>query len=165
MRFSFREANSSGCIPLIFCACPCCLAGKTISLFYTTSLSPSALIHGHIFHVDIINFPEICPGGIQYHMLACDEFSTHVHSFAMKTKSNIDIIVAFTSLVSYFKQFGHEVKFINSDHESALIRPPHILTHKVFNTISSHHMNKKSNSDYQFEISISSGKFKVQATN
>ena len=106
---------------LIFGACPCCLAGKTISPSYTTSFSPPALMPGQIVHVDLIPFPEICLGGIQYHLLACDEFSTYVHSFAMKTKSNIDIIVAFTSLVSYFKQFGHDVKFIHSDHESALI--------------------------------------------
>ena len=88
---------------LIFGAYPCCLAGKMFSPSYTMSLSPLALMPGHIVHVDLIPFPEICLGDIQYHMLAFDEFSAYVHSFAMKTKSNIDIIVAFTSLVSYFK--------------------------------------------------------------
>jgi len=76
---------------------------------------------GSIVHIDLIPFPEICLGGIQYHMLICDEFSTYLHSFAMKTKSNSDIIVALTSMVSYFKQYGYDIKVIHSDHESALI--------------------------------------------
>ena len=54
-------------------------------------------------------------------MLICDEFSTYLHSIAMKTKSNSDIILALTSLVSYFKQYGYEIKSIHSDHETALI--------------------------------------------
>ena len=106
---------------LVFGACPCCLAGKTISPSYKESLSPTALMPGSIVHIDLIPFPEICLGGIQYHMLICDEFSTYLHSFAMKTKSNSDIIVALTSLVSYFKQYGYDIKVIHSDHESALI--------------------------------------------
>ena len=61
---------------LIFGACPCCLFGKTISPSYTTSLSPSALMPGHIGNVDLIPFPEICLGDIQYHLLVCDEFSS-----------------------------------------------------------------------------------------
>ena len=54
-------------------------------------------------------------------MLICDEFSTYLHSIAMKTKSNSDIILALTSLVSYFKQYGYEIKSIHSDHETARI--------------------------------------------
>jgi len=81
---------------------------------------------GHIVHFDL---PEICLGSIQCHMLTCDEFSNYVHSFAMKIKS-IDIIVALTSLVSYFKQFGLEVKFIHSDHESTLISATSYLNSK-----------------------------------
>jgi len=88
---------------LIFGAYPCCRAGKMMSPSYTTSLSPPALMPDHIVHVDQIPFPEICLGDIQYHLLACDEFSTYVHSFAMNNKRIIDIIVAFNSLVSYFK--------------------------------------------------------------
>jgi len=30
---------------------------------------------GHIVNVDLIPFPEICLGDIQYHLLVCDEFS------------------------------------------------------------------------------------------
>ena len=106
---------------LVFGACPCCLAGTIISPSYKESLSPTALMPGSIVHIDLIPFPETCLGGIQYHMLMCDEFSTYLHSFAMKTKSNSDIIVVLTSMVSYFKQYGYDIKVIHSDHESALI--------------------------------------------
>jgi hypothetical protein len=106
---------------LVYGACPCCLAGKTISPSYKESLSPPAMIPGSIVHVDLIPFPEICSGGIQYHMLICDEFSTYFHSISMKTKNNSDIVLAFTILVSYFKQYGYEIKSIHYDHETALI--------------------------------------------
>ena len=76
---------------------------------------------GSVGHIDLIFFPEISLGGIQYHMLICDEFSTYLQSFAMNTKSNSDIIVALISLVSYFKQYGYDIKVIHYDHESALI--------------------------------------------
>jgi len=39
----------------------------------------------------------------------------------MKTKSNSDIIAALTTLVSYFKKYGYDMKVIHSDHESAFI--------------------------------------------
>ena len=106
---------------LVYGACPCCLAGKTISPSYKESLSPPALMPGHVVHVDLIPFTEICLGGIQYHLLVCDEFSTYLHSIAMKTKSNSDIILSFTTMISYFKQYGYDIKNIHSDHESALM--------------------------------------------
>jgi hypothetical protein len=106
---------------LVYGSFPSCLAGKTISPSYKESLSPPAMMPGSIVHEDLIPFPEICLGGVQYHMLICDEFSTYLHSIAMKTKSNSDIILALTSLVSYFKQYGYEIKSIHSDHETALI--------------------------------------------
>ena len=85
-------------------------------------------------HIDLTPFPEIyCLGGIQYHMLICDEFSTHLHSFAMKTKSNSDIIIALTSLVSYFTQYGYDTKVIHSDHESVLISATSFINQQVFN--------------------------------
>jgi hypothetical protein len=62
---------------------------------------------GHVVHVDLIPFTEICLGGVQHHMLICDEFSTYLYSIPMKTKSNSDIITAFTTLIAYFKQFGY----------------------------------------------------------
>ena len=55
---------------LVFNACPCCLAGKTIS----HSLSPTAMMPGSIVHVDLIPFHEICLGEIQYHMLIVMSF-------------------------------------------------------------------------------------------
>jgi hypothetical protein len=106
---------------LVYGACPCCLAGKTISPSYKESLSPPALMPGHVVHVDLIPFTEICLGGIQYHLLFCDEFSTYLHSIAMKSKSNSDIILSFTAMISYFKQYGYDIKNIHSDHESALM--------------------------------------------
>jgi len=78
------------------------------------------MIPGSIVHMDLIPIPEICLGGIQYHMLVCDEFSTYLHSMAMKTKNNSDIISALISLASYFKQY--DIKSIHFDHEIALIR-------------------------------------------
>jgi hypothetical protein len=66
---------------LVFGACPCCLAGKTRSPSYHESRSPSALMPGHIVHVDIVPFTEMCLGGIQYHLVCCDEFSTYLQSF------------------------------------------------------------------------------------
>ena len=37
----------------------------------------------------------------------------------METKSNLDIIVALTSLVAYFKQYGYNINDIHSDNEIA----------------------------------------------
>ena len=106
---------------LVFGACPCCLAGKTISPSYKDSMSSPALMPGHVVHVDLIPFTEICLGGIQHHMLICDEFSTYLYSIPMKTKSNSDIITAFTTLIAYFKQFGYDIHTLHSDHESSLM--------------------------------------------
>jgi hypothetical protein len=39
----------------------------------------------------------------------------------MKTKSNSDIITAFTTLIAYFKQFGYDIHTLHSDHESSLM--------------------------------------------
>ena len=47
---------------LVFGACPCCLAGKTISPSYKDSMSSPALMPGHVVHVDLIPFTEICLG-------------------------------------------------------------------------------------------------------
>ena len=74
---------------------------------------------GIIVHINLTPFPEICLGGIQYHMVVCDEFSKYFHSFAMTTKSNSDIIVALITLLSYFNQYGYDIKVVHSDHESA----------------------------------------------
>ena len=94
---------------LVFGACPCCLAGKTISPSYKDSMAPPALMPGHVVHVDLIPFTEICLGGIQYHMLICDEFSTYLYSIPMKTKSNSDIIITFTTMIAYFKNIDFKV--------------------------------------------------------
>ena len=61
---------------------------------------------GHVVHVDLIPFTEICLGGIQYHMLICDDFSTYLYSIPMKTKS---IIIEFTTMIAYFKKHGFEI--------------------------------------------------------
>ena len=90
-------------------------------VLYDVVIPASAYARSYRPEVDLFPFPEICLRGIQYHLLVCDEFSTYVHSFSMKTKSNLDIIVALILLVSHFKQFGHNIKFILSDHETALI--------------------------------------------
>ena len=55
-------------------------------------------------HIDIIPVTEMCIGGIQYHLLCCDDFSTHLQSFPVKTKSNTDIIYVFTTMIAIFKQ-------------------------------------------------------------
>ena len=68
---------------------------------------------GHIVHVDIIPFTEMCLGGIQYHLLCCDEFSTYLQSFPMKSKSNHDIILAFTLMIAFFQQYGYSVQIIH----------------------------------------------------
>jgi hypothetical protein len=82
---------------------------------------------GHVVHVDLIPFTEICLGGVQYHLLFCDELSTYLHYIAMKTKRNLDIILSFTAMISYFKQYGYDIKNIHSDHESALTSATNFL--------------------------------------
>jgi len=67
---------------------------------------------GHIVHIDIIPFTEMCVGGVQYHLLCCDEFFTHLQSFPMKTKSNNDIISVFTTMIAFYKQYGYTVQVI-----------------------------------------------------
>ena len=85
---------------------------------------------------------------------ACDEFSTYIHSFAMKTKSNIDIIAVFISLVSFFKQFGQDVKFIHSDHERALISATSYLNSREIqhNTIDPDQHEQKSKDMFRLSI-------------
>ena len=63
----------------------------------------------------------MCIGGIQYHLLCCDEFSTHLQSFPMKTKSNNDIILVFTTMIAFYKQYGYTVQVIHSDHETTIL--------------------------------------------
>ena len=68
-------------------------------------------------HGDIITFrrnTEICLGRIQYHSL-CYEFSSYLQSFPMKSKSNNDIILAFTLMIAFFQQYGFVVQIIHSD--------------------------------------------------
>ena len=81
---------------------------------------------GHIVHVDLRPFTEMCIGGIQHHLLCCDEFSTHLQSFPMRTESNNDIILAFTLMIAIYKQHGYTIQLIPSDHE------PIILSVQVF---------------------------------
>ena len=78
-------------------------AGKTISPSYYESKSPAALMPGHIVHIDIIPFTEMCVGGIQCHLLCYDEFSIHLQSFPIKTKSNTDIILVFAIIIAFHK--------------------------------------------------------------
>jgi len=153
---------------LVYGACPSCLAGKTISPSYKESLSPPAMMPGSIVHVDLIPFPEICLGGIQYHMLVCDEFSTYLYSIAMKTKNNSDIILALTSLVSYFKQCGYDIKFLHSDHENALISATSFLNQQgiQYQTIAPYQHEQKLERYVQtinarFRSVLSSLKFKL----
>ena len=84
-------------------------------------MAPPALMPGYVVHVDLIPFTEICLGGIQYHMLICDEFSTYFYSIPMKTKSNSDLITAFTTMIAYFKQHEIEIHTLHSDHETSLM--------------------------------------------
>jgi len=116
---------------LVFGACPCCLAGKTRSPTYHESRSPSALMPGHIVHVDIIPFTAMCLGGIQYHLLCCDEFSTYLQSFPMKSKSNHDIILAFTLTIAFFQQY-YSVQIIHSDHENTILSDQTFLN-RIYN--------------------------------
>ena len=59
-------------------------------------------------------------GGIQHHLLCCDEFSTQLQSFPMKTKSNNDIILAFILIIAFYKQHGYTIQVIHSDHEKTI---------------------------------------------
>ena len=42
-------------------------------------------------------------------------------SLPMKTKSNSDIITAFSTMIAYFKQFGYDIHTLHSNHENSLI--------------------------------------------
>ena len=92
-----------------------------LSTSYHKSRSPLALIPGHIEHVDIIPLTEMCLGGIQYHLLCCDEFSTYLQSFPMKSKINHDVILTFTFMIAFFQQYGYDVQIIHSDHENTIL--------------------------------------------
>ena len=50
----------------------------------------------------------------------CDEFSTYLYSIPMKTKSNSDIVIEFTTMIAYFKQHRFEIHTLHSDHESSV---------------------------------------------
>ena len=76
---------------------------------------------GHIVHINIIPFTEMCVGGIQYHLLCCDEFSTNLQSFPRKTKSHTDVILGFTTMIAFYKQYGYTVQVIQSDHETTIL--------------------------------------------
>ena len=39
----------------------------------------------------------------------------------MKSKSNCDVILAFTSMIAFFKQYGYTIQSIHSDHEITII--------------------------------------------
>ena len=39
----------------------------------------------------------------------------------MKTKSNNDIILAFTLMISFYKQHGYTIQIIHSDHETTIL--------------------------------------------
>ena len=67
----------------------------------------------------------------------------------MKTKSNIDVILVFTSLISYFKQCGHDFKFIHFGHEKALISAT-----SYFNSRVQHNINMNKSSKDMFRLSI-----------
>jgi hypothetical protein len=101
-------------------------------------------------------------------MLVCDEFSTYLHSIAMKTKNNSDIILALTSLVSYFKQYGYDIKFLHSDHENALISATSFLNQQgiQYQTIAPYQHEQKLERYVQtinarFRSVLSSLKFKL----
>ena len=51
-------------------------------------------------------------------MPICDEFSTYLYTIPLKTKSNSDIIIAFT-MVAYFKKHGFEIHKLHSKLMSA----------------------------------------------
>ena len=97
------------------------VGGSSESPTRLESKSPSVLIPGHIVNVDLIPFTEMCIGGIQHHLLCCDELSTHLQSFPMKTKSNNHIILAFTLMIAFYKQHGYTIQIIHSDHEITIL--------------------------------------------
>ena len=39
----------------------------------------------------------------------------------MKSKSNHDIILAFTLMIAFFQQYGYSVQTIHSDHENTIL--------------------------------------------
>ena len=71
--------------------------------------------------MDLIPFTEMYIGGIQHHLLCCDEFSTHLQSFPIKIKSNNDIILAFTLLIDSYKQHGYTIQIIHFDYETTIL--------------------------------------------
>jgi len=44
-----------------------------------------------------------------------------MQSFPMKSKSNHDIILAFTLMIAFFQQYGYSVQIIHSDHENTIL--------------------------------------------
>jgi len=65
-------------------------------------------------------FTDICIGGIEHHLLCCDDFSTHLQSFPLK--SNNDTILAVTLTIAFYKQHGCTIKVIHSDGRGAVFR-------------------------------------------
>jgi len=91
-----------------------------------------------------------------------------IHFNAMKTKSNSNLIAALTSLVSYFKQYGYDIKVIHSDHEGALISATSFINQQgiQYHTISPYQQEQKLESYVQtitvrFRSVLSSLKYKL----
>ena len=87
------------------------------------------MIPGYVVHRDIILFTEMCLGGIQCHLLCCDEFSTHLQSFPIKTKSNNDKILVFKTMIAFYRQYCYTVQVIHSDHETTILSAQVFLNH------------------------------------
>jgi hypothetical protein len=86
----------------------------------------------------------------------------------MKTKSNSDIILALTSLVSYFKQYGYTIHTLHSDHESTLMSATSFLNQQgiQYHTIAPYQHEQKLERYVQtinsrFRSVLSSLKFKL----
>lgn len=108
-----------------YASCPGCLAGKTVKPSYVGSLNepPSAI--AELIHVDIYPLPreddELSYGGIEYLVVAVDDYSGYLHAVNLKSKHTEDLVDALNSIVGHFAQFGHTVQEIHADSESGLI--------------------------------------------
>jgi len=128
--------------------------------------SPAFML-GHVVHVDLIPFTEICLGGIQYYMLICDKSSTYLYSIPMKTKRNFCIIIAFTTMIAYFKQHRFKIHTLHSYYESSLMSVTTFINQQGirYNTIVPYQHEQKLerySTDHQLKISVSIVKLKIQ---
>lgn len=103
---------------------PClgCLEGKMRGPDETPSTSPPAYEVGEHLHADIVPLSAVSIGGGTVMLAAVDEKSGYFSLVIMPDKGAKTIGTSFEHIVSFYKTYGHTVKKVTTDSESALLK-------------------------------------------